>query len=75
MEKIHAAESADSRTHSEPADPWTHSGPQIGYCRPPAREEPPAAGDIDGWELVGSFAYTADNVHRWFWALRRRAEG
>ena len=40
-----------------------------------AREEPPAAGDIDGWELVGSFAYTADNVHRWFWALRRRAEG
>lgn len=40
-----------------------------------AREEPPTAGDIDGWELVGSFAYTADNVHRWFWALRRRAEG
>ena len=40
-----------------------------------AREEPPAAGDIDDWELVGSFAYTADNVHRWFWALRRRAEG
>ena len=45
----------------------------IGVSR--AREEPPAAGDIDGWELVGSFAYTADNVHRWFWALRRRAEG
>ena len=40
-----------------------------------AREEPPAAGDIDGWELVGSFAYTADNVHRWFWARRRRADG
>lgn len=36
-----------------------------------AREEPPAAGSIGGWELADSFAYTAGGVRRWFWALRR----